>query len=164
MTYDQPAPAAPAKKSKAKGCAGIGCISVVVFVAVIAIASAVSGSKSTPTASSSNPAAPAATGSTHAAAAPVAAKPRTLLSLKGNGMKNTTQFTTGDNWTIAYTHDCAGFSGGTGNFSVYIDYPNGDIPVNELGAKGASSSTATGAGTHTLKIASECPWTLTVTG
>jgi hypothetical protein len=162
MTYDQPAPAtpAPAKKSKAKGC-GLGCLGVVAVVAVIGIAAAMS-SKSTPTGSSGTPAAGPAS---HAAApAPAPAKPKTLLTLKGNGIKNGPQFTTGDNWTINYTYDCRSFSGGQGNFSVYVDYPNGDIPVNELGAKGASSSTATGAGVHTLKVASECPWTLTVTG
>ncbi|WP_037606244.1 hypothetical protein [Streptacidiphilus rugosus] len=86
-----------------------------------------------------------------------------LLKVSGNGIKNTKQFTTGDNWTINYTYDCSKIFGGNGNFQVYVDYPNGDIPVNELGAKGASSSTATGAGTHTLKVASECPWTVTVT-
>lgn len=159
--YGQPEPT-PAKKSRAKGC-GIGCLAAVAVVAVIGIAAAVS-SKSTPTVGSS---APAVGTASHAAAAPAttaAAKPKTLLSLKGNGIKNSPQFTTGDNWTIHYSYDCTSFSGGQGNFSVYVDYPTGDIPVNELGAKGASSSTATGAGTHTLKIASECPWTLTVTG
>lgn len=94
-------------------------------------------------------------------AAAAAAGP--LLKVSGNGIKNTKQFTTGDNWTINYTYDCTGVMGGTGNFQVYVDYPNGDIPVNELGAKGSSSSTATGSGSHTLKIASECPWTVTVT-
>ncbi len=161
MTYDQAAAAAPAKKSKAKGC---GCLAVVAVVAVIGIGAAMSG-KSTPTASGTSPATAAATGAaTHAAAAPAPAKPKTLLSLTGNGIKNSPQFTTPDTWTIKYSYDCTKIMGGQGNFTVYVDYPNGDIPVNELGAKGASSSTATGAGKHTLKVASECPWTLTVTG
>ncbi|WP_160311195.1 hypothetical protein [Streptacidiphilus anmyonensis] len=103
-------------------------------------------------------------GSGNSAPTTVAAAPAgPLLKVTGNGIKNTKQFTTGDNWTINYTYDCTGIMGGQGNFQVYVDYPNGDIPVNELGAKGSSSSTATGAGTHTLKIASECPWTVTVT-
>lgn len=100
-------------------------------------------------------------------AAPVAstpaAAPATVLKVSGNGIKNTKQFTTGDNWTINYSYDCSGTFGGEGNFQVYVDYPTGDVAVNELGAKGASSSAETGAGTHSLKVASECPWTVTVT-
>ncbi|MEY9876627.1 hypothetical protein ABH931_006137 [Streptacidiphilus sp. MAP12-33] len=87
----------------------------------------------------------------------------TLLQVSGNGIKNTKQFTTGDNWTINYTYDCTGFLGGTGNFTVYVDYPNGDVAVNELGSKGSSSSTETGAGMHSLKVSSECNWTVKVT-
>ena len=92
-----------------------------------------------------------------------AAGPKVLLKVKGNGIKNTAKFTTGDSWTIHYTYDCTKTFGGDGNFTVYVDYPTGDIPVNELGKKGSDSSTASGAGTHTLKVASECDWTLTVT-
>lgn len=106
-----------------------------------------------------SPGAPTAAPTTAAAAA---AAPATVLHVSGNGIKNTTRFTTGDNWTINYTYDCTKTFGGTGNFQVYVDYPDGDIPVNELGAKGHDSSTETGAGVHSLKVVSECPWTLTV--
>jgi hypothetical protein len=87
----------------------------------------------------------------------------TALKVSGNGIKNTKQFTTGDSWTINYTYDCSGVYGGQGNFQVYVDYPTGDVAVNELGDKGASSSAETGAGVHSLKVVSECNWTVTVT-
>lgn len=168
MTYpQQPAPQpynppAPKKSKKAAGCLGIGCGGLVLIGIIVGVIAAVGGTK-TP-ATSTGPAAPAATTGKGGAPAPAPAEAKTLLTLKGNGIKNTTRFTTGDNWTINYTYDCTKILGGQGNFTIYVDYPSGDIPVNELGAKGASSSTATGAGPHTMKVASECPWTLTVTG
>ncbi|MCC9312378.1 hypothetical protein LN042_35895 [Kitasatospora sp. RB6PN24] len=86
----------------------------------------------------------------------------TLLKTSGDGIKNTASFTTGDNWTIHYTYDCSAF-GTQGNMQIYVDYPNGDIAANALGEKGADSTTETGAGTHTLKVNSECKWTVEVT-
>ncbi len=168
----QPPP--PKPKSKALGCFGIGCGGLVLLGIIGGIAAAVSGggkstSNSTVAAGPAAVTSAAAHTSTAAAAAkkkPAApkapVKPHVLLKVSGNGIKNTVKFTTGDDWTIHYTYDCTKF-GAEGNFQVYVDYPTGDIPVNELGKKGSSSSTETGAGTHALKVASECTWTLTVT-
>lgn len=162
-------PAAAPKKARS-GCAKIGCLGVLGVVALIgAFAVTKSAQNSSSDAASGNPTTHSVVGSNAGASggsAPTtqaAAPAGPLLKVTGNGIKNTKAFTTGDNWTINYSYDCTGIMGGTGNFQVYVDYPNGDIPVNEMGAKGSSSSTATGSGSHTLKIVSECPWTVTVT-
>jgi hypothetical protein len=107
---------------------------------------------------------PGPTASTRPGPPPTSHPPKTATVLKtsGNGIKNTAAFTTGDTWTIAYTYDCTAF-GGTGNMQIYVDYPNGDIAANALGTKGHDTTTETGAGTHTLKVASECRWTVAVT-
>ena len=153
--YGQPT-AAP--KSKAKGCAGIGCLAVVAVAVVIGVIAAIGGTKTTVT--SSGPDAPAA--STTAAGAPApAAKPKTLLTLKGTGIKNSAQFTTAGNWTLAYTFDCASF-GSAGNFMVSDE--TGMPLVNELKAKGNGNTPQYTPGQHHLEVNSECDWTVTVTG
>ncbi len=90
---------------------------------------------------------------------------KTVLSLHGSGIKNTAKFTTGDNWTIHYTYNCAGF-GGKGNFAV-TTYTGGeldDVVVNDLGRKGDSTAPVYDApGSHYLSINSECSWTIKVT-
>jgi hypothetical protein len=159
-------PAAAEQPKKKGGCAKVGCLGaagVLVLVAVVAVAANYGSSSSSSSAggATSKAAAPAS-----GAAAPVtskAAAPAVVLKLAGNGIKNSPQFTTGDNWTVNYSYDCSGVLGGQGNFQVYVDYPGGDVAVNELGAKGASSSSESGAGAHSLKVVSECPWTVTVT-
>ncbi|MEZ0095354.1 hypothetical protein [Streptacidiphilus sp. EB129] len=159
--FSQPAPATPApKKSKAKGCAGIGCLGVIAVIVIIGVASAMSN-KNTPTSSSAAPVIAGAPTSGAAAPAPAAAAPKTLLTLKGTGIKNTAQFTTGSAWTVAYTFDCTAF-GSQGNFVVSDE--TGMPLVNELKAKGSGSSPQYTGGTHHLEINSECDWTLNVTG
>jgi hypothetical protein len=144
--YGQPAPAAP--KSKAKGRAGLNC-GILVLLAVIGVTAAAMTSKGAPTASS-------------AAAAPPAAA-TTLLTLKGTGTKTTAQFTTGSNWTVGYTYDCARLAGNfTGNFTVTDETKM--LLVDEIKLKGSGSSPQYAAGTHHLQINSECDWTITVTG
>ncbi|MEY9965336.1 hypothetical protein ABIA33_003378 [Streptacidiphilus sp. MAP12-16] len=154
--YGQPA---PAPKSKAKGCAGIGCLAVVAVAVVIGVIAAIGGTKTTVT--SSGPDAPAASTTGAGAPAPAPAKPKTLLTLKGTGIKNSAQFTAAGNWTLAYTFDCASF-GSQGNFMVSDE--TGMPLVNELKTKGAGSSPQYNAGQHHLEINSECDWTVTVTG
>jgi hypothetical protein len=165
--YGPPAPTpAPKKKSK------VGLV-VGILAAVIAlccgggIIAAVASSKSKPTATSSpasGPGAGATTGAgTQAAAPPAAAK--TLLTLKGSGIKKSAIFTTGAEWTLAYTFDCKGTSG---NFIVTAYDGSGglqDILVNQLEKKGADNTPVHGApGAHYLELNSECAWTVTVTG
>ena len=145
------------------------------FVALIVIGAVASGGKntSTSTATSSTTgaapgAAPAAAPATSAAAAPTAqAVPAktVVLKLSGSGTKNTKTFTTGADWSIAYTFDCSSF-GSQGNFQVmvYTDGQIADAPVNALSANGNDTTYEhSAAGSHYLEVNSECSWTVTVT-
>lgn len=89
-----------------------------------------------------------------------------VLDVAGSGIKNTKDFTvSSDEWTLAYAYDCTGF-GGSGNFAVISQTPNGgfgDVLVNELGAKGQSATVGHGSGTYYLSINSECNWHVVVT-
>ncbi len=121
-------------------------------------------SSASPTPTSSAVPAPSASTSPAAPAAP--AGPRTLLTLKGTGIKKTAKFLTSDEWTLAYTYDCASF-GMAGNFQVweYTDGTMNDVLVNELDKKGADTTPQhDDPGEHYLEINSECRWTVTVTG
>ena len=88
-----------------------------------------------------------------------------LLQLSGSGTKKTQVFATGDSWMLYYTYDCSDF-GYKGNFMVteYTDGTMADMPVNELGKNGDSSTPVYDAGKHYLEIDSECNWTVKVTG
>lgn len=163
-----------AKKPSCGKIAGIGCLGLVgLFIVIGAIGAVASKNTATtatpvktvtaaPPAASSPAPAKSQQAPAPAASTPAPAAPATVLTLKGNGIKNSPKFTTGNDWTVNYTYDCSSF-GMKGNFQVYVDFPDGDSPVNELGEKGASSSAETGAGSHSLKINSECDWTVTVT-
>lgn len=89
----------------------------------------------------------------------------TLLDLTGSGIKDSTTFTTTAPWTIAYDFDCSGFAGGKGNFVVTVF--NGTdlvgVAVNELAAKGASTTAQYDTGTIHLSMNSECPWHVVAT-
>jgi len=103
---------------------------------------------------------------TTAAAKPTTAKPtsKTIMTFKGNGIKNSPKFKTGDDWVIDYTYDCSSF-GSKGNFQVmyYTDGELDNIAVNELAKKGSDSAPVYGdSGTHYLSINSECSWTVKV--
>ena len=108
---------------------------------------------------------------TTAAAAPTteaaAPAPKTLLTLKGNGIKKSQIFTTSDEWPVAYTFDCSNF-GSEGNFAVTeYDGQGGiqDILVNQLQKKGSDSVPVhASSGAHYLEVNSECGWSLTVVG
>jgi len=96
------------------------------------------------------------------------AGPKTLLTAKGTGIKNTARFTTGNDWTIHWSYDCSKTFGGEGNFIVDV-YDGSEESftadgVNELGKKGTDTSPVyDDPGQHHLSVASECPWQLTVT-
>jgi Protein of unknown function (DUF4232) len=94
-----------------------------------------------------------------------------LLSLNGNGIKNSKPFTaSGDSLVLAYTFDCKAF-GHAGNFAVTL-YDQSGLAllaggVNELAKSGKDTQTAYIANTTApfhLEINSECAWTVTVTG
>jgi hypothetical protein len=112
-------------------------------------------------------AAPATTKPAAPAATPATAKPvsTTVLSSKGSGIKNTAKFTTGKDWSIAWTYNCTSF-GSEGNFQIFI-YTDGtadNVAANALGKKGSDTSPAyDDPGTHYLQINSECAWTIKVT-
>jgi hypothetical protein len=89
-----------------------------------------------------------------------------LLQESGNGIKNTGSFTVTGPWQLIYTFDCASF-GSSGNFIVEVADSSGrmvDIAVNELAAKGSSSSPQYTTGTLHLEINSECAWAVKVSG
>ena len=159
QSFDE-VPEPPVKKRSKVGCGCLGAVAVI--VAIGAVAAIADGNRSN-TASSSDTATGSQAGSTDTGAAtrPAQPKARTLLRLAGNGIKNSAQFTTGGQWTLAYTYNCAGF-GGKGNFAVSDE--TGMPLVNELDTKGSGSTPQYTAGTHHLEVDSECAWTLTVTG
>ncbi|MEY9931998.1 hypothetical protein ABH926_006647 [Catenulispora sp. GP43] len=108
---------------------------------------------------------------TSAAAAPppapsttAAPKPAVVFSTSGNGIKNTASFTTGAEWSVAYTFDCSGAGGdGKGNFVLDVGGDMGDILANALAASGSDTSYEHGnPGSHYLQVDSECDWTLKV--
>lgn len=126
--------------------------------------------RTTITATTTATATPAASATTTAAAPPPAAPAaKTVLTLSGNGIKNSPNFiVTQSQWTIAYSYDCTSF-GSRGNFIVTINDSSGKTDfaksgVNELAAKGNSSTVEHGAGTYSLSINSECNWNVAVTG
>lgn len=111
---------------------------------------------------------PAAT----AAVTPVptaAPSPTTLLSLKGDGIKNSAPFTaSGDSITVAYTFDCKSF-GYKGNFMADLMDSTGspNSIANALAMNGADSTTVYLSDTtspYHVEVNSECSWTVIVTG
>lgn len=143
---------------------------VVLLLIIIAVASGgSSSSRSNTAASSPAPTTGAATSSAPGSTTAAAVAPQVLLQQTGNGSKDTASFTAKGNWDIAYTYDCTGFAGGTGNFAVI---PKGtdnnpsfaNSGINELGAKGNDVAHEHHGGTYYLSVLSECPWTLKVTG
>ena len=107
------------------------------------------------------------TASTAAHAAPAPAAPpagNELLSWHGDGSaKASSAFSTGDDWTINYTYDCANFAGGTGLFVIMGE---NSIPiVSDLANIGTGSVRQHARpGTHVLEVNAECKWDITVIG
>lgn len=168
--WGAPQPPAPKKRRGLKIVLGV--VGGIIAIGVIAgIASG--GNKTDGTADTADKAsttAPAATGTTAApkakATAPAqpkpAAKPVTVLSESGHGIKTTAKFTVHGDWDLHYTYSCASF-GMKGNFAVMGqggDFP--DVMVNELGMKGADTTHQHDGGTLYLDINSECSWTIKV--
>lgn len=152
MTTD-PGPAkTPAPKKNTAG--GLGCL---VVLGLIVWAIATRGS-TTPSAGGAPVAPPAAT-----------ARPATavLLELTGNGIKKSRPFSATGPWTLGYDFNCSGFANGTGNFIVTVFGTDGslrDIAVNELAARGNSTTQGYETGQLYLEMNSECSWAVRVTG
>ncbi|MEU2869799.1 hypothetical protein ABZ769_11420 [Streptomyces olivoreticuli] len=87
------------------------------------------------------------------------AKPRTVLSESGNGIKSTEKFTVSGDWDLHYSFDCSSFSS-SGNFMVSEGGALGVPLVNELAAKGNDVTHLHDGGTKYLEINSECSWTV----
>lgn len=91
-----------------------------------------------------------------------APKPAVVFTTSGDGIKNTATFTTGPEWSVAYTFDCSS-AGGKGNFVLSVGSDLGDILANALAAKGSDTSYEhSNPGSHYLQVNSECDWTLKV--
>ncbi|MFG2111225.1 hypothetical protein ACGFRB_01050 [Streptomyces sp. NPDC048718] len=119
--------------------------------------------------SASGPASPSAEESPRTTPAPTKkAEPTTVLTLKGTGVKETGEFTVGDDWAVSYTYDCARTMGavdGKGNFIIFEKASGKENKlVNEMGKSGEKSVAQHGAGTRRFHIISECDWTVKVTG
>lgn len=165
----QPVPKKKRGRAGCLGCAGV--LGVVLVIGVAANAVKSNGSSTASPAVASHPAAqpaaqapasrtPAPQAPAPQAPPPAAAAPAVVLKAAGSGIKNTAQFTVGDQWTLAYTVDCSAF-GQSGNFIISDE--NGMPLVNEIKDKDSGSSPQYDAGTHHLEIDSECAWTVTVT-
>jgi hypothetical protein len=90
--------------------------------------------------------------------------PRTLLTLKGSGIRRSAKFTTAGDWTIAWSYNCTSF-GFAGNFIIDVAGDTSDVAANELGKSGSGSQPEyTGPGTFWLEMNSECSWQVTVKG
>ncbi len=155
-----PYPPQPRRKSR-RGIFGIGCLGLIGLVILIgALASHSSSSlpaalPTLPTVALSQQAAPAST-------AP-AAVARTVTTFSGSGTESTAPFTVTANWAVAYSFDCSDF-GYKGNFIIMEDGTfTGAMDVNVLALKKSGTSYAYGdAGTHYLKMTTECAWTVKV--
>lgn len=92
-----------------------------------------------------------------------AAAKKVVLHQAGNGIKNTPSFTTGADWSVSYTFNCAAF-GDKGNFSITDGAQLAAVLVSALDTKGADTTYQhDDAGKHYLEIDSECSWSVTVT-
>jgi hypothetical protein len=135
-----------------------------VLVVLVAIASLAAKPAPTPAATQGPGLTSAPAGATIAPPATQAAAV-TLVDEQGSGIKKTKEFTATDAWTLSYSYDCSGF-GSQGNFIVSVADHSGtpvDLPVNELGAKGSSSSQVYSTGVLHLEVNSECSWHLVAT-
>jgi len=159
-SYGPPSPQPPRRSRK--GLAFLGCGGfAALFILIAALVSHPSSSSSPsalptlPTVAVSQAAAPAST------AARAAAK--TVATFSGSGTQSTAPFTVSANWAVAYSFDCSGF-GYKGNFIIMEDGSfSGAMDVNVLDMKKSGTSYAYGdAGTHYLKVTTECAWTVKV--
>ncbi|MGW2367026.1 hypothetical protein ACWCZ5_15770 [Streptomyces sp. NPDC001667] len=142
---EQPAAGASGGKWK-KGCGGcaVAGAAFTVVLVIIGVASSGSGKSSAPAASGHSPSA--------APADPPLAKPRTVLTESGNGVKSTAKFTVPGDWDLRYSF------GSAGNFAVTEGGALGEVLVNELAASGSDVTHRHDGGTKYLEINSECSW------
>jgi len=94
-------------------------------------------------------------------AAPAKRKSVIVLDVTGSGIKTTQKFTVGEDWDLAWSYDCSGFSDGTGNFIVSVEGGNGTghpAGVNQLGAGGHDVEHFHNGGQFYLEMNSECTW------
>jgi hypothetical protein len=102
-----------------------------------------------------------------AAATPVpTARPRTLLDLKGSGIRRSKRFIATGDWTITYSYDCSSV-GHAGDFIVSVRDSGGglvDLLASKLGKKGSGTLPEYLPGTYHLQMNSECSWHVKVTG
>lgn len=154
---------APAPKKRRGLKIALGVVGAVVAIGVIG-AVAGGGGKKDDTADSKPAAAttaPAATTTAASKSPAAAAKPVTVLSESGHGVKTTAKFTVHGDWDLKYTYDCASF-GMQGNFAVMTGGDLPDVLVNEIGKKGGDVTHQHDGGTLYLSVNSECAWTLKV--
>ncbi len=96
--------------------------------------------------------------------ADIPAPQTTALSTSGNGIKNTASFNGTGHWRIDYTFDCHDF-GQAGNFIIDVLDGQGnevDAAANALAVRGSDTTYETYVGTASLKVNSECAWTVNV--
>jgi hypothetical protein len=157
--------AGPAKKGHFWRNGAIGCGGLIVLAIIIGVAA--SGNHSTsPSIAASSPSNSTATAKASAkATAP--AGPKILLDKTGTGINKTAIFTTGSEWEIDWTYDCANF-GLQGNFQIYVYDGSStlkDLPVNALGLKGSDVAYEHNlSGPYYLEMNSECDWHVIVKG
>jgi len=161
--YQGPYPPQQRRKSR-KGWAGIGCLGLFGLVVLVAALASHSPSSSAPPAAL--PAIPTVAVSQAAAPASSAAAKavaKTVATFSGSGTQSTAPFTVSANWAVAYSFDCSNF-GYKGNFIIMEDGSfSGAMDVNVLDIKKSGTSYAYGdAGTHYLKVTTECAWTIKV--
>lgn len=106
----------------------------------------------------------AATAAARPATVVTPAAPTVLLDMTGSGAKNSVEFTAPGHWKLHYAYDCTDF-GSKGNFQVYVEEGSSpvDVPVNELGLKGDSTTDVYHGGRVHLSMNSECSWHVTAT-
>ncbi len=156
-------PQQPPRRSR-KGWAAIGCLGFggLLLVIIAVAASHPSSSSSLPSALPTLPTAAVSQAAAPSASA-AAAKAVTVATFSGSGTQSTATFTVSANWAVAYSFDCSDF-GYKGNFIIMEDGSfTGALDVNVLAMKKSGTSYAYGdAGTHYLKVDTECAWTVKV--
>jgi hypothetical protein len=133
-----------------KGTLGVGCALVVGLIVLIVIVGALSASGSRPSSATTPPLAQA-TSATRSAAAPTAAKTWVVVKeWAGTGIKNTEDFTVGEQWKIKWSS-----SSDSGIFQIYV-YKSSDKSLVGLAANtskaGSDESFQRGGGTFYLTI------------
>jgi len=149
------------------------------ILVAVTLAACGSSSSSSGGGGSTTTTAPAGSSSTVATTATTKAAAGPIFTQNGSGTATTATFKVPNSWDLAWSYDCSGFPGGTGNFITTnydltgsaggdaasggnIDFDNQGI--NQLGASGSGvEHYHSGGNTKYIKVVSLCGWTLTVT-